>query len=101
MDEKKQIKDMAHDMCGNFMPNGNCAIDDEPCYLECVYGYCAEKLYCKGYRKQKFGEWESVEDDVIFKCSNCEAEVSTSWDYQNDHMFYYCPVCGAKMDGKE
>lgn len=49
---KEQIEEMAKAMCGNGMPNGNCAIDDEPCYLECVYGCCAEKLYAKGYRKQ-------------------------------------------------
>lgn len=46
------------------------------------------------------GEWISVESDVIFKCSICDAEVSTSWDYEDDDMFKYCPCCGAKMDGE-
>lgn len=49
---KEQIEEMAKELCGNGMPNGNCAMDDEPCNLECVYGCCAEKLYAKGYRKQ-------------------------------------------------
>lgn len=59
MSSEKQIEEMAKAMCRNAMPNGNCATDDEPCALECVYGYCAERLYCKGYRKQ---EWISVEE---------------------------------------
>ena len=46
------------------------------------------------------GEWISVEGDVIWKCSLCDAEISTSWDYENEDMFKYCPCCGAKMDGK-
>ncbi len=52
-----------------------------------------------GFVKVKHGEWISVEGDVIFKCSVCEAEISTSWDYDNEYMFCYCPCCGAKMDG--
>ena len=48
----------------------------------------------------KHGKWISVEGDVIFKCSNCEAEVKTSWDYENEDMFRYCPCCGAKMGGE-
>lgn len=45
--------------------------------------------------------WISVDADVIFRCSGCRAEVSTSWDYDDDDMFAYCPCCGAKMDGGE
>ena len=55
----KQIEEMAKAMCINGMPNGNCVLDDDPCSLECVYGYCAERLYNAGYRKQ---EWISVEE---------------------------------------
>jgi hypothetical protein len=46
------------------------------------------------------GEWVSVCGDVIWKCSICDAEISTSWDYENEDMFKYCPCCGAKMDGE-
>lgn len=49
----------------------------------------------------KHGKWMSVDADVIFSCSNCENEVSTSWDYDAADMFTYCPCCGAKMDLKE
>lgn len=48
----------------------------------------------------RHGEWISVESDVIFKCSICDAEISTSWDYDNEDMFKYCPCCGARMDGE-
>ena len=59
----------------------------------------AVALYNAGYRKQSEGEWVSVEGDVIFKCSICDAEISTSWDYENDDMWGFCPCCGAKMKG--
>ena len=85
---KEQIEEMAKAMCGNGMPNGNCAIDDEPCYLECVYGCCAEKLYANGYRKQKEGEWIGTWD---YECSVCH-------EY-NDLKTKHCPSCGAKMKG--
>lgn len=45
------------------------------------------------------GQWIPDEGDVIFICSICDAEISTSWDYDDENMFRFCPVCGAKMDG--
>ena len=59
----------------------------------------AKACYNAGYRKQRVGEWLSVEGDVIFKCSLCDAEISTSWDYEEENMFRYCPCCGAHMKG--
>ena len=59
MSKEKQIEEMARKMCRNYESNGNCASDDDPCGLECVYGYCAERIYCAGYRKQ---EWISVDE---------------------------------------
>lgn len=102
MTKEKQIEEMAKAMCGNGMVNGNCAIDDEPCALECVYGYCAERLYCKGYRKQSEGEWiheytgewlDGTDASLDYKCSLCE-ELATD-------PFSYCSHCGAKMKGGE
>ena len=49
----------------------------------------------------RHGQWLPIEDDVIFKCSLCDCEVSTSWDYEEDDMFSYCPCCGARMDGEQ
>jgi hypothetical protein len=59
MTDKKQIEEMARKMCRNYTPNGSCASDDDTCQLECAYGYCAERIYCAGYRKQ---EWISVDE---------------------------------------
>ena len=97
MNIEKQIEEIAKAMCGNCMANGNCATDDEPCGLECVYGYCAERLYCKGYRKQSEGEWERKRwiifdsEKVGYRCSSC----NTTWDAPTN----FCPNCGAKMKG--
>lgn len=43
------------------------------------------------------GRWESDEADILFRCSRCETQISTSWDY-DDLKWNYCPNCGAKMD---
>ena len=49
------------------------------------------------------GRWipAEPESDVIFICSKCETEISTSWDYDQDEMWNYCPICGAKMDKED
>lgn len=49
----------------------------------------------------RHGKWISVDSDVIFECSECGTEVSTSWDYDDPDMFTYCPNCGAKMDKED
>lgn len=46
----------------------------------------------------RHGRWISDEGDVLFHCSECETQISTSWDYDDLH-WDYCPNCGAKMDG--
>ena len=46
------------------------------------------------------GRWISDEGDVLFHCSECETQISTSWDY-DDLNWNYCPNCGARMNGKE
>lgn len=43
------------------------------------------------------GHWVSDEGDVLFHCSECETQISTSWDYDDLH-WNFCPDCGAKMD---
>ena len=92
--DKQIIEEMAKAMCGNCKPNGNCATDDEPCFLECVYGWCAEKLYIKGYRKQSEGKWYRSGQDGS-ECSLCGAE-NTNLRSKNN----FCPNCGAKMKGE-
>lgn len=51
--------------------------------------------------KASHGRWMPTipDSDVRFFCSECETEISTSWDYEADEMWSYCPRCGAKMKG--
>ena len=93
MSREKQIEEMAKEICHG------CANGEECKHCLCGDWYNAEMLYEAGYRKQSEGEWLSVDGDVIFKCSICEGEISTSWDYDPDEMWSYCPRCGAKMKG--
>ena len=44
------------------------------------------------------GRWISDYEDVLFSCSVCDTQISTSWDYE-DLEWRFCPTCGAKMDG--
>lgn len=44
------------------------------------------------------GRWKSDYEDVLFSCSVCGTQISTSWDYE-DLEWRFCPTCGAKMDG--
>ena len=99
-------KDCIHyEACGGFIPTD---LDQD------VFDYCRKGIAdeipnieerCSCFMDKadvvevKHGEWISVDADVIFKCSICEAEISTSWDYENENMFAYCPCCGAKMGG--
>ena len=92
---REKIDEMAKAMCGNGMSNGNCAIDDEPCELECVYGCCAERLYSKGYRKQIKAEWIISSDGYYPYCSRCKNEP------KNGVMTDFCPNCGAYMKGEK
>lgn len=46
----------------------------------------------------KHGRWISDDRDVLFSCSECGTQISTSWDCE-DLVWNFCPNCGAKMDG--
>lgn len=97
MSSEKQIEEMARAMCGEY---AHCCGECDSCGM-CEFWTEASRLFEAGYRKQSEGEWVSVEGDVIFKCSICDAEISTSWDYENDDMWGFCPCCGANMKGGE
>lgn len=50
--------------------------------------------------KRPTGHWEEVRDmwgDTLWRCDCCGNE----WGDPIDNGTYYCPNCGAKMDGKE
>lgn len=58
---KKQIEEMARDICGLNTSDG-CFCDGGYCNYNCLSYEKAEALYNAGYRKQS--EWISVEDDL-------------------------------------
>lgn len=52
----------------------------------------------------KHGEWikmDIISDDVDYYCSECRnfIDIATGKETPIDRGFFYCPYCGAKMDG--
>lgn len=78
------------DECNTFCENGEC------------YSPNIRMIPTADVVEVRHGKWKPTEpdSDVRFFCSECETEISTSWDYDNAEMWRYCPNCGAKMDGR-
>lgn len=54
----------------------------------------------------KHGKWikmDIIPDDVDYYCSECRnfIDIATGRETPIDREFFYCPHCGAKMNGKE
>lgn len=52
----------------------------------------------------KHGKWikmDIIPDDVDYYCSKCRnfIDIATGRETPIDRGFFYCPHCGAKMDG--
>ena len=50
------------------------------------------------------GQWEEIEDydgDTHYGCTACGAEFYLEAGTPEDNEYYYCPKCGARMDGDE
>lgn len=108
-DRKKQIEEMAREMCHLSAECKTCQIcneryhgdDDDLCYFKCV----AKEIINHGYRKQSVGEWKTnipatirVFETNSVTCSLCGHGGGGSIDkpYPN-----FCPNCGARMKGGE
>lgn len=109
---EKQIEEMARKMCRNYNGNGVCNANEESCALECVYGYCAERAYCAGYRKQNEGENTSqMHPSDEFICEKCGLIIRDCCRYEIDEdngdeicyefPYQFCPRCGMKVKGGE
>ena len=48
-------------------------------------------------QEQKIGHWIVTDDDLVY-CSECE---NSYYSRPIDASWYYCPHCGARMDGEE
>ena len=53
-------------------------------------------------KPRRHGLWETCEDydgDVIYRCSACGEEWTLIAGMPKENNMYYCPNCGARMDG--
>lgn len=64
-----------------------------------------ESLPTADVEEVRHGEWEDNKVAFYRMCSECGCGVRSRRDVVLlnfiDHQYYYCPNCGAKMDGKE
>lgn len=59
----------------------------------------ARRLYDKGWRKQKEGEWvQQISKDKNGRCFHYAPSCSVC-GYVDTEMTEFCPMCGAKMKG--
>ncbi len=98
-------------MCGR-MTCKDC-IHNEVCHMREVYNNIEEQvkeLGCMDFiaradvQEIKHGEWikmDIIPDDGDYYCSECRnfIDIATGRETPIDRGFFYCPNCGAKMDG--
>ena len=51
----------------------------------------------------RHGRWETVEGwdgDELYRCSECGDEFVLIEGTPKDNNYWFCPCCGAKMDGE-
>ena len=104
---KKQIEEMARDICECFNNDGTCYQDDKLCDCKCDSFTDAQYLYEKGYRKQSEGKWiltGTFKSIFPLPVANLHKACSVCrWSppkYSDDYKEYkFCPNCGAKMKG--
>lgn len=55
--------------------------------------------------EQKHGTWEPLDSyvcdsDCMWRCSECKVDLYFELGTPLEYEMYYCPHCGAKMDGE-
>ena len=74
----------------------NCVSQDPAIMMESSKNYItiATWLVRAGYRKERVGEWISLEPEIgLFACSLCDHRILRA-------KCNYCPHCGARMKGE-
>ena len=51
--------------------------------------------------EQKPGRWIETDDCDVWRCSECDEYFCLYEGTPQDNKYYYCPNCGAKMEGIE
>ena len=92
---EKQIEEMARAMCRSYKGNGVCNADESLCNLECLYGYCAERAYCVGYRKQ------NTELEKVIQMLDTEYERAKNMEYVKKPLAWALYQVWKKIDAKE
>lgn len=62
----------------------------------------ADKITTGEYQPVKHAYWEEKQDmyvDTYYHCTNCKEDFVLVEGTPKDNLYYYCPNCGAKMDG--
>lgn len=98
MDTKKQIAEIARDIC---CVKHNCNDVCHPTSTCQAFKY-AERAYNADYRKQSEGVWIEHDDDwcgSFYTCSVCKCDWTTIDGTPQENNMRYCPECGAKMKG--
>ena len=88
-------------MCPNDCSLGeiNCEKTDACNCYECVRQWLEQEI--------KHGKWmRTFPNELLdgnYFCSNCQSgiDIATAEETPTDRELFYCPNCGAKMDGEE
>ena len=94
MNDEKQIKEMAKDLCHSIAwtdLDGEPLIDSEQ---------TCTALHDIGYRKQSEGEWKQMEfweGGGTWRCTECKRQIMFLHGTPETESMNFCPNCGAKM----
>ena len=88
-------RNMRDSECENYFSCSKC-----PHGENCEAEFIADYLIANGVTVQKHGQWEDyVNIKGVVRCSEChDTYIYRGW--VDEGKWYYCPNCGAKMDGE-
>ena len=97
--------------CKYMMPNGRCSVFADPSIRPSASDYCSSAERKQDEPELKHGKWIKNEGRHGWHCSECmkdncyayawSSETGSEAILQEVLQDYYCPNCGAKMDGEE